>query len=80
MSIKGNKSAALTMKEKNSVSKLEVHEKAPQGFTPQVHLSDEHQSYMWATSKDIETIALMDGAKEALQHYQARVIKKTGKC
>ncbi len=43
---------------------------------PEVHLSDEHQSYIWATSKDIETIALMDGAKEALQHYQTMVMKK----
>lgn len=44
---------------------------------PEIHLSDEHQDYIWATSKDIETIALMDGAKEALQHYQAMVVKKT---
>lgn len=44
---------------------------------PEVHLSDEHQDYIWATSKDIETIALMDGAKEALQHYQAMIVKKT---
>ncbi len=43
---------------------------------PDVHLSDEHQDYIWATSKDIETIALMDGAKEALQHYQAMIVKK----
>lgn len=46
------------------------------GQIPDVHLSDEHQNYIWATSKDIETIALMDGAKEALQHYQAMVAKK----
>lgn len=44
--------------------------------TPKIHLSDEHQSYTWATSKDIEKIALMDGAREALQHYQAMVVKK----
>lgn len=43
---------------------------------PEVHLSDEHQDYRWVTSKDIETIALMDGAKEALQHYQAMIVKK----
>lgn len=43
---------------------------------PEVHLSNEHQSYTWATSKDIETIALMDGAKEALQHYQSKIVKK----
>jgi 8-oxo-dGTP pyrophosphatase MutT (NUDIX family) len=36
---------------------------------PEVCLSDEHQSYLWANSHDIENIALMDGAKEALQHY-----------
>lgn len=43
---------------------------------PEVHLSNEHQSYKWATSKDIEAMALMDGAKEALQHYHAEVAKK----
>jgi len=43
---------------------------------PEVHLSDEHQSYTWATSKDIEAMALMDGAKEALQYYHAMVAKK----
>lgn len=43
---------------------------------PQVRLSDEHQSYTWATSKDIEKITLMDGAREALQYYQAIIVKK----
>jgi 8-oxo-dGTP diphosphatase len=43
---------------------------------PEVHLSNEHQSYTWATPKDLEVIALMDGAKEALQHYKAIVAKK----
>lgn len=43
---------------------------------PEVHLSNEHQSYTWATPKDLEAIALMDGAKEALQHYKAIVVKK----
>lgn len=43
---------------------------------PEVHLSDEHQSYTWATSKDMETIALMDGAKETLQLYRTMLIKK----
>lgn len=38
---------------------------------PEVHLSNEHQNYLWATSKDMETLALMDGAKEVLQHYQS---------
>lgn len=36
---------------------------------PEVRLSDEHQSYIWATSKDIETIDFMEGAIETLQHY-----------
>lgn len=44
--------------------------------SPEAHLSDEHQSYTWTISKDIETIALMDGAKEALQQHQATVVKK----
>lgn len=39
---------------------------------PKIHLSDEHQNYTWATQDDIEKIALMDGAKEALQHYLER--------
>lgn len=43
---------------------------------PEICLSDEHQSYIWANSRNIENIALMDGAKEALQHYRAMVIKK----
>lgn len=36
---------------------------------PKVHLSNKHQSYKWANSKDIEEMDLMDGAKEALNHY-----------
>lgn len=43
---------------------------------PEVHLSNEHQSYAWASPDDIETITLMNGAKEALQHYHARASKK----
>jgi 8-oxo-dGTP pyrophosphatase MutT (NUDIX family) len=42
---------------------------------PDVHLSDEHQAYIWANSKDIETMALMDGAREALRYYQAMIAK-----
>lgn len=41
---------------------------------PEVCLSDEHQSYRWANSNDIENIALMDGAREALQHYRTMVM------
>ncbi len=43
---------------------------------PNVCLSDEHQSYIWANSNDIENIVLMDGAREALQHYRAMIVKK----
>jgi 8-oxo-dGTP diphosphatase len=43
---------------------------------PEVRLSNEHQSYKWASLKDIEEMALMDGAKEALQHYHAVGNKK----
>ena len=43
---------------------------------PEVCLSDEHQNYLWANSSDIESITLMDGAKEALQHYRNLIIKK----
>lgn len=43
---------------------------------PEVCLSDEHQNYLWANLNDIENIALMDGAKEVLQHYRAAVVKK----
>lgn len=43
---------------------------------PEVHLSDEHQNYTWATAEEMETIALMDGAKEALRHYHAMIVKK----
>jgi 8-oxo-dGTP diphosphatase len=34
---------------------------------PDIRLSDEHQSYKWASSKDIEEITLMSGAKEVLK-------------
>lgn len=37
---------------------------------PHVHLSDEHQDYKWASTKDIEELPLMAGAKEALQKYR----------
>jgi 8-oxo-dGTP diphosphatase len=38
---------------------------------PKILLSNEHQNYKWASSKDLEEMPLMDGAKEALQHYRA---------
>lgn len=43
---------------------------------PAIHLSDEHLGYTWASLKEIETIPLMDGAKEALCHYKAALPKK----
>ena len=46
---------------------------------PEVYLSDEHQSYIWATSKDIETHSFNGWRKEALQHYQAMVSQKTSR-
>lgn len=42
---------------------------------PDVHLSNEHQNYKWATSKDLEEMPLMTGAKEALQCYQTAANK-----
>lgn len=36
---------------------------------PQVFLSSEHQSYKWVDFHALETIALMDGAREVLKHY-----------
>lgn len=39
---------------------------------PDVCLSDEHQSYRWASLKDIEEMPLMAGAREALNKYRAR--------
>lgn len=44
---------------------------------PEVHLSDEHQSYQWAALKNIAAVDLVDGAKEALLHYtQAKAVQK----
>lgn len=37
---------------------------------PAIRLSDEHQSYKWATSKDLEEVPLMSGAKEVLSKYR----------
>ncbi len=33
---------------------------------PAVHLSEEHQNYIWASSKDLETLPLISGAKETV--------------
>lgn len=38
---------------------------------PQVFLSDEHQAYQWAIIETIPSLPLMEGAKEALIHYQS---------
>lgn len=43
---------------------------------PKVHLSAEHQNYTWASLKELEELPLMEGAKEALRHYQLTSIKK----
>lgn len=43
---------------------------------PEVCLSDEHQNYIWANSNEIKNIALMDGAKEALEHYRSMINNK----
>ncbi|MGZ3634141.1 MAG: NUDIX domain-containing protein [Parachlamydiaceae bacterium] len=45
-------------------------------LVPEVRLSHEHQNYQWATINDMENIALMEGAKEALEHYHNIVTKK----
>ena len=37
---------------------------------PEVHLSDEHQSYRWVALEEIEKLPLMDGGQQALQHYR----------
>jgi 8-oxo-dGTP diphosphatase len=42
---------------------------------PDIRLSDEHQSYIWASSRDIEQIPLMSGAREALNRYRACLAK-----
>jgi 8-oxo-dGTP pyrophosphatase MutT (NUDIX family) len=42
---------------------------------PEVCLSDEHQSYKWASLQDLEKMPLIDGAREALAFYHAAVAK-----
>lgn len=42
---------------------------------PEIRLSDEHQSYVWASSADIEQMPLMSGAREALNRYRSYVVK-----
>lgn len=36
---------------------------------PDIHLSAEHQNYLWASPTEAQTLNLMKGAKEALNHY-----------
>lgn len=43
---------------------------------PIIELSHEHQDYHWATSKDIEEMPLMAGAREALNCYRATSVKR----
>ena len=42
---------------------------------PDVHLSDEHQSYKWASLNDLEKMPLMAGARQALQYYRTSFLK-----
>lgn len=42
---------------------------------PEVCLSEEHQSYRWASLKDIESMHLMSGAREALSKYRTWALK-----
>jgi 8-oxo-dGTP pyrophosphatase MutT (NUDIX family) len=43
---------------------------------PDVHISDEHQDYKWATNKDLQNMPLMSGAWEAIQRYRSAPPKK----
>lgn len=43
---------------------------------PDVKLSHEHQSYIWASSKDLERLSLMTGAKRSLEHYRMLLARK----
>jgi 8-oxo-dGTP pyrophosphatase MutT (NUDIX family) len=43
---------------------------------PDVHISDEHQNYIWAPTNDLKNMPLMAGALEAWQHTQATPPKK----
>lgn len=38
-------------------------------YFPEVHLSNEHQSYRWTPLEGLKEVLLMDGGKEALQYY-----------
>ena len=42
---------------------------------PPVCLSHEHQSYQWIDLQHLNNIQLMLGAKEAIEHYQKRLLK-----
>lgn len=41
---------------------------------PKIVLSSEHPAYMWASKKDLETLPLMVGAKEALETYRSFIL------
>lgn len=43
---------------------------------PNIHLSDEHQSYKWVTQLETERLNLMNGAKYALDLYYRQTSKK----
>lgn len=43
---------------------------------PTVCISGEHQSYKWASSKDLAEMPLMSGEREALKRYRTQFLKK----
>ncbi len=43
---------------------------------PDICLSNEHESYKWASLKDLEEMPLMAGGKEILDYYRKTLIKK----
>lgn len=46
---------------------------------PDVRISHEHQAHLWASVQEIETLPLMAGARQALEHYKnAQMRKRTG--
>lgn len=40
---------------------------------PAVHISNEHQGYIWATAQDLETLTLMEGALTSLKYYREKM-------
>jgi 8-oxo-dGTP pyrophosphatase MutT (NUDIX family) len=43
---------------------------------PEVQLSNEHLTYLWAKAEDLESLPLMDGAKKVLDKYRAFIAQK----